>query len=85
MKQLFKTTLALVMAAIMSVAMISVAAAEEASPEENSTGITTSFEDDGSKAYELVWKYKEENGHLYRRRWNKTLNCWYDPAWILVY
>lgn len=84
MKQLFKTMLALIMAAIMSCAMISVAAAEEAAPEEESTEITASVDDDGSKAYVLVWKYKTENGHLYKRRWNKTLNKWYDPAWILV-
>jgi len=85
MKRLFKSLLVLVMAAIMSVAMVSVAAAEEVAPEVDSTGITTSLEEDGSKAYELVWKYKSENGHLYKRRWNYTLNCWYDPAWILVY
>lgn len=84
MKQLFKTMLSLVMAAIMSFAMISVAAAEEVTPETDTSGVTASFEDDGSKAYTLVWKYKYENGHLYKRRWNATLNKWYDPAWILV-
>lgn len=85
MKQVFKAMLALVMAAIMSFAMVSVAAAEAVTPKEESTGITTSLDDDGSKAYELVWKFKEQNGHLWKRRWNKTLNKWYDPAWILVY
>ena len=85
MKQLFKTILALTMAAIMSFTMISVAAAEEVVPEEELTGITVSVYDDGAKAYELVWKFKTGNGHLYKRRWNETLNCWYDPAWILVY
>ena len=85
MKQLFKIMLALIMAAIMSCSMISAAAADEAALEENSTIITSSDDDDGTKAYTLVWKYKESNGHLYKRRWNKTLNCWYDPAWILVY
>lgn len=85
MKQLFKALLTLVMVTMMSFAMISVAAAEEVAPENNSTVVTSSIDDDGSKAYTLVWKYKEENGHLYRRRWNKTLNKWYDPAWILVY
>lgn len=69
----------------MTCALISVAAAEETTSEEDSTVISASLDDDGSKAYTLVWKYKEGNGHLYKRRWNKTLNCWYDPAWILVY
>lgn len=84
MKQLFKTMLALIVAAIMSFSMISVAAAEKVTAEEDSTGVTVTLEEDGSKAYTLVWKYKYENGHLYKRRWNETLNCWYDPAWILV-
>ena len=73
------------MAAIMSFAMISVAAAEEVEPDPDTTGITTFHEDDGSKAYTLVWKFKSENGHMYKRRWNATLGTWYDPAWILVY
>ena len=85
MKQLFRAIVALVMAAIMSCATVVVAAAEDATPEEDSTGITVSLEDNGSKAYTLVWRYKESNGHMYRRRWNLTLNCWYDPEWILVY
>ena len=84
MKQLIKTTMALVMAAIMSFAMISVAAAEEVTPQADTSGVTASFEDDGSRDYTLVWKYKRENGHVYKRRWNATLNKWYDPAWILV-
>ena len=84
MKHVFKAILALMMAAIISFSMISVATAE-VSTEDNSKGITVSYEDDGSKAYELVWKFKSENGHMYKRRWNETLNCWYDPAWILVY
>lgn len=84
MKRLFKSLLVLVMAAIMSFAMISVAAAEDTTPDNNSTGIASSNDDDGSKSYTLVWKYKKEGGHLYKRRWNKTLGTWYDPAWILV-
>ena len=84
MKQLFKVMLALVMAAIMSLAMISVAAAEEVTSEVDATEVVASYEDDGAKAYTLVWKFKTGNGHLYKRRWNATLNCWYDPAWILV-
>ena len=80
MKQLFKLMLALCMAAVMACAMIPAASAQEAEP----TVTSVSIEDDGSKAYDLVWKYKIEGGHVYKRRWNRTLNCWYDPAWIFV-
>lgn len=76
--------LVLCMAAIMACAIIPAASAQETLPEE--TKVTSiSEQDDGVKAYDLVWRYKESNGHLYKRRWNKTLNKWYDPAWILVY
>ncbi len=85
MKQFFKAILVFIMVAIMSFAVVSVAAAEEAVTEEDSTVITATLDDDGSKAYTLVWKFKSENGHMYKRRWNKTLNKWYDPSWILVY
>lgn len=84
MKQLIKLMLAIVMAATMSFATVSVAAADVRAPADEISGITTSLDDDGSKAYTLVWKYKTHNGHVYKRRWNETLNCWYDPAWILV-
>lgn len=30
----------------------------------------------------LVWKYKTIGGVTYKRRWNETKSCWYDPAWI---
>ena len=85
MKQLFKALVALCMAAVMAFSVINIASAEVTSSEEEKTVYSTSIDDDGSKAYELVWKYKEQNHHLYRRRWNYTLNEWYDPAWILVY
>lgn len=80
MKQLLKLMLALCMAAVMVCAMVPTAAAQAA----EAAATTVSVEDDGSKAYDLVWKFKESGGHLWKRRWNKTLNCWYDPAWILV-
>lgn len=48
-------------------------------------GIVITVTDDGGRAYELVWRYKVQNDHLWRRRWNMTLGEWYDPAWILVY
>ena len=85
MKQLYKTIIALCMAAIMACAIIPTAAAEEVPSDEDKIKISSLVEGDGSKAYELVWRYKEQNGHIYKRRWNKTLNIWYDPAWILVY
>ena len=84
MKHLCKALISLVMAVIMTSAVMCVAAAEEVTNEEITTGFTIYIDDDGAKAYELAWKYKYENGHLYKRRWNYTLNCWYDPAWILV-
>ena len=82
--KLVKAFLVLIMAGIMSVTMITVAGAEEVTTESETTMITVVTDNDGSRAYELVWKYKRENGHVYKRRWNATLNCWYDPAWILV-
>ena len=84
MKHLYKSLIALFAAMIMMCAVIPAAAAQEAAPEETAV-ISISEQDDGAKAYDLVWKYKAEGGHLYKRRWNKTLNMWYDPAWILVY
>lgn len=32
----------------------------------------------------IVWKYREYNGVLQKRRWNKTKQVWVDPAWINV-
>ena len=84
MKQLIKVLITLCMAAVMAFAVIPAVSAEEVEPE-GATAVTIYADDDGTKAYDLVWKYKIEDGHLYRRRWNKTLNIWYDPAWILVY
>ena len=85
MKQLFKTLIALCMVMMMTFAVTTAVSAEEASSNEGEQVYSISIYDDGSKAYELVWKFKSENGHMYKRRWNKTMNEWYDPAWILVY
>ena len=82
MKKVFKVMTALCLALIMSCAIVPVAAEKVVSEEDSKIVLIT--EDNDTKAYELVWKYKKENGHLYKRRWNKTLNAWYDPAWILV-
>ena len=83
MKRLYKLMLAFCMTAIIASAMLPAAAAQETSVE--STATSVSIKDGGEKAYDLVWKYKESGGHLYKRRWNRTLDMWYDPAWILVY
>lgn len=85
MKQLVKTLIVFSIAAVMAFTVITATSAEEVSSEEEKPVYSTSIDDDGSKAYELVWKYKIHNNHLYKRRWNYTLNEWYDPAWILVY
>ena len=85
MKHFVKTLVVFCMAAMMAFAVITAASAEDTSSEESKPAYSTSIDDNGSKAYELVWKYKSENGHMYKRRWNKTMNVWYDPAWILVY
>lgn len=81
MKKLFKFMLAVCMAAIMAFAIIPAVSAQET----DSVPAVVSIKEDGTKAYDLVWKYKYQNGHYYKRRWNNTLNKWYDPAWILVY
>lgn len=32
----------------------------------------------------IVVKYRVNNGHLEKRRWNQTKGVWVDPAWIIV-
>ena len=83
MKQLFKALASFCVAAVMAFSIITVAGAEEIIPGAETSTVYFS-DDDGSKAYQLVWKYKYQNGHYYKRRWNKTLGAWYDPDWILV-
>ena len=83
MKRLFNTLFVVCMTVIMFCTFIPATSAQEVP--ESTTVTVVSVEDDGSKAYDLVWKYKKENGHYYKRRWNNTMNVWYDPAWILVY
>ena len=85
MKQLIKTMTAICLAVIMAFSVVAIATAVENTTDAETTKITITTNDEGTKAYTLVWKYKSENGHMYKRRWNETLNCWYDPAWILVY
>ena len=85
MKQLFKSLVVTCIALMMTLSIFSVAAAENMISKEENSVVSEIMEESDSKAYELVWKYKKENGHYYKRRWNKTMNEWYDPAWILVY
>ena len=88
MSKVIKTASVLILALIMAVSSVVVTAAEasDSSSSEESVIIITIQDDDGStRAYELVWKYKREGNHIYKRRWNATLGGWYDPDWILVY
>lgn len=85
MKQLIKLFGAVFLAFVMAFSSMVFVSAETTDSEQETTAVSIEEIDDGAKEYQLVWKYKEENGHLYKRRWNKTLGQWYDPAWILVY
>jgi hypothetical protein len=87
MSKVIKTASVFILALIMAVSSLVVTAAEEntKSANDGTIIIVTVEDDDGStRAYELVWKYKKEYGHTYKRRWNRTLGGWYDPYWILV-
>ena len=87
MSKIIKTASVFILALIMAVSSLVVtAAAEDNSPSSEETVIIVTIQDDdgSTRAYELVWKYKYEYGHYYKRRWNATLGGWYDPAWILV-
>lgn len=71
----------------MAVSSLVVTAAEtndSQSSEETVIIVNIQDEDGSTRAYELVWKYKYEYGHKYKRRWNATFGVWYDPYWILV-
>jgi hypothetical protein len=85
MKKLFKSILIIVLALVIAVSSLIIVSAEEVKSGEDETEIIVIDDGDGTRAYELVWKFMSLNGHMYKRRWNATLGCWYDPAWILVY
>ena len=57
----------------------------ETIPNTDDDGTVITVTDDGGRAYQLVWRFKSQDGHMWKRRWNRTLGEWYDPAWILVY
>lgn len=33
---------------------------------------------------DIIYKYRQYNNRLQRRRWNATQNYWVDPYWIYV-
>lgn len=85
MKKILKAVLIAILALAIAVSSLIIVSAEEVKPGEDETKIIVLDDGDGTRAYELVWKFKEQDGHLWKRRWNATLGGWYDPAWILVY
>lgn len=85
MKKLFKSILVIVLALVIAVSSLIIVSAEETKSADDETQVEIINDDGGTRAYELVWKFKSEFGHLYKRRWNMTLGAWYDPDWILVY
>lgn len=87
MKKAFKAIVTLSLSIIMLFSSIAIVTAEEITKPEGEIVITAAQggDVDSPMAYQLVWKFKSENGHLYKRRWNATLGQWYDPDWILVY
>lgn len=86
MKKAFKAIVVSSLAAMMLFSSVAIASAEEVTEPEDEIVIVEAQggDPDSPMAYQLVWKFKESQGHLYKRRWNRTLGQWYDPAWILV-
>lgn len=72
------------LALIMVCSSLVIVSAQTTSDEEGTTVVTITDANGGTREYEIGWKYKESNGHLYKRRWNYTLGEWYDPYWIFV-
>lgn len=60
------------------------AASDDLSVDSTVVSAVGSGETVSPNADELVWKYQTIGGVEYKRRWNKTKECWYDPAWIPV-
>lgn len=86
MKKVFKAIVISSLAAMMLFSSVAIASAEEVTEPETEIMIVEAQggDPDSPKAYQLVWKYKTDGTHLWKRRWNATLGIWYDPAWILV-
>lgn len=84
MKKTLRAFLIIVLAIVVVSSTFIVACAETTTNTEGD-GTVITVTDDGGRAYELIWKYKSQDGHMWKRRWNMTTGEWYDPAWILVY
>ncbi len=86
MKKALKAIITLSLAIMMLFSSVAFATAREVNEPEDEIVISEAQggDPDSPMAYQLVWKFKESNGHLYKRRWNMTLGIWYDPEWILV-
>ena len=82
--KILKSALIVVLALVIAVSSLIIVSAEEVKTGEDETQVIAIDDGEGTRAYELVWKYKEQDEHLWKRRWNATLGVWYDPAWILV-
>ena len=85
MKHIINTIGAVLLILTMALSSVIVTSAETVEEKENTSVVTIEETKEESRAYELVWKFKEEYNHLWKRRWNRTLGGWYDPDWILVY
>ena len=86
MKSFLKTMSVLLLIFVIVLSSLVIVAAEDYSSEGGAI-ITASDErlTESPRAYELIWKFKYNDVHLWKRRWNMTLGEWYDPDWILVY
>ncbi|MBS7007283.1 hypothetical protein [Anaerostipes sp.] len=80
MKKLSKNLLTVGILCLFSaiVFVIPVSAAENAAPE---TSLQTS--DMTIFSADIIWRYKTENGKLYKRKFNTSTNKWIGE-WILV-
>lgn len=87
MKKTFKAIITLSIAVMMLFSSVAIVTAGEVTEPKDEIVITAAQDgdSDSSKAYQLVWRYKSDGTHLWKRRWNATLGQWYDPDWILVY
>ena len=89
-----KKSIRKIITAFLAVLTISTASATVSFAAETTTPVETgdisitavsSGEEISPLADDIGWKYMVgSDGNLYKRRWNYTKECWYDPAWILA-